>query len=564
MNADKNIEIMTSVCSSSSDSEYEHDTACLQSRKLNVLLQIFIRDNVNTPRKVETVVRCAINYCKGISCVPLWNWRNEFEIMKREEFANLYSKYIKSNDDKWCDYNIKKLYQIALKYDNENEDCKKLYYEEFPQENKQLKKQMKEEEDEENQRKYESMKEDFEETHFKCADQFYQIYENKLRPYSKQGFCTKYEDFRINDDTSFLDKWLKDSTKRQYQKIDFVPPPNKCTDNTFNTWDLVEKFNDEINDTVNTQIFYDFFKCLCGKEEEVYDYLIKYLAHLLKYPAIKPHTALFFTGSQGGGKDTLSLIIKKLIGKETVMVDTNPDNVFGNFNWRRMNKLVVCLQETDNIKSYSNKIKDLITCETATLADKCVKGIDVNDFTRLFIFSNDENIIKIEPSDRRFVVIKTWDFYHNPNEQMFNELYDAINNTDMINKLRHELQSYNIDKDFKFEKNRPITEIYQDLKEVNTPSIIQWAWDLTSFKDECSISSTELCTHYNAWCKDRYDNSKDTTTKSFGLNLKKYFCINKVWVGFEWKRFNAGIKYKINTETLKSLIEDKYGYIGEI
>lgn len=562
----------SSVCSFSSESqypcesdpEYEHDTVHYKTKVLRILLQTFIRDNINTPRKVETVVRCAINYFRGGSCVPLWNWRNEFEIMKKEEFANLYSIYIKSNDDKWNDYNIKKLYEIALKYDNENEDCKTMYYQEFPKENKQLKKQMKDEEEEENQCKYESMKEDFEENHFKCRDQFYHIYENELTIYSKQGFCTKYEDFRINDDISFLDKWLKDSTKRQYQKIDFLPPPLECRNDTFNTWDIKENFDEQINDELDTSVFYEFFNYLCLKEENVYEYLIKYLAHALQYPAIKPEVALFFTSAHGSGKDTFELLLELLFSKTLVLLENDPEHVFGKYNLRRMHKLIVILQESDNIKSYSSKIKDVVTCKNATLANKNVNSIQVRDFTRLIIFSNKENIIYIEPEDRRFVVIKPWNFHKDKNPEFFDKLHKAIKNPQMINKLRHELMSYDIKPDFKFGLNRPTTEIYKDLKEVNTPSIIQWAWDLTQLGDNEELSSTQLCTHYNEWCKDKYnDNTGNTGVKSFGLNLKKYFCINKEWIGFEWKKSSC-IKYKINTKTLKSLIEDTYDYTGEI
>jgi len=613
--------------------DFENDENTHEYETLFVLLNKFIKDNINTELKIDTVVRCAINYCHKQACVPLWEWRNEFEIMKREEFAKLYQKYINYNDDKWNEYNLKKLYKIALKFDNEDEQCKIIYYQQFPEENREFKKELKEErreeqdrikeekrikkqerreeqdrireeqdkiregkqrerqerweeqdrireeklrekerekerkEDEkiEKERKYEDMKDDFEEIHFKCGDQFYKIFENKLQAYSKQSFCTVYQDYRIDEKKSFLDMWLNDPDKRQYDKIDFVPPPIKCKSSTFNTWDLTEGFDDlVINSQVNTQIFYDFFKYICCKQDDVYEYVIKYISHLLQYPAIKPQVGLFFTGSQGGGKDTLALIIKKLIGIENVLIECDPDNVFGKFNWRRMNKLVVCLQETDNIKSYAGKIKDLITCETTTLSDKCVKGIDVNDFTRLLIFSNHENIINVEPTDRRFVIIKTWDFHHDPQTNFFNELYQAINNDDMINKLRHELLSYNINKDFNFQKNRPITEIYKDLKQINTPSIVRWAWDITQLHEVNELSSSELCNHYNNWCKTAFENSKEVNVKSFGLNLKKYFCINNEWRGFEKKLTNKSSIYCIQKETLKSIIEDKYGYIGEI
>ena len=76
--------------------------------------------------------------------------------------------------------------------------------------------------------------------------------------------------------------WFIDSNIREYDKIDFVPPPIKSKSNIFNTWNLIEQFDDyEIDEELDTGIFHTFFKHLCGKEDNVYEYFIKYIAHLL-------------------------------------------------------------------------------------------------------------------------------------------------------------------------------------------------------------------------------------------------------------------------------------------
>ena len=594
--------------SSMSDTDEENTLAdrTNEHKILTVLLMMFIRDNINTPQKVDKIVRCAINYCRGQACIPLHTWRNEFEIMKKDQFADIYTKYIHAGKDlQYHDYNLKKLFEMAIRFDNEDEHCKELFYQEFPELNREYRKQIKEqkrqEEDTlreqkknekerrreekqnekerlrqekeeakeevelEKQRKYEDMKDDFEEYNFKCNDQFYTIDEGKLQIYNKQGFTTKYQNYRIDKKISFLDYWLIDANIREYRCIDFVPPPLKCKSDTFNTWDLKEVFDDDmINDEVDSSIFYTFFKYVCGNDEVVYEYFIKYFAHMLQFPAIKPQSALFFTGSHGGGKDTLILILKKLMGVQSVMVEVDPENVFGKFNLRRMNKLLVCLQESESLKHYNAKIKDLITCEIATLADKGIKSNPVNDFTRLIIFSNEENIIKIEPSDRRFVIIKTYDFHYDPKPELFSELYKAINDPECIIKLRNELLNYSVEQDYHFQRNRPITEIYKDLKEANTPSIIRWAWELTNIDSEEITTITNLCASYNEWCKQTFEGSNSINVKSFGLNLKKFFNKNGQWIGFEKIRRNTGIKYKVNPPQLKDIIENTYGYVGEI
>ena len=249
---------------SDTDSEIMHDITTDEYKTLTVLLMMFIKDNINTPQKVDKIVRCAINYCRGQACMPLWNWRNEFEIMKKDPFGDIYTKYIHAGkDSQYHDYNLKKLFEMAIRFDNEDEHCKELFYQEFPELNREYRKQIKEqkrqEEDSireqkknekervhqekqnekdrlkeekqlekerlkeekeeaelEKQRKYEDMKDDFEEYNFKCNDQFYTIDEGKLQIYYKQGFTTKYQNYRIDKKISFLDYWLIDPNIREY------------------------------------------------------------------------------------------------------------------------------------------------------------------------------------------------------------------------------------------------------------------------------------------------------------------------------------------------------------
>jgi len=532
-------------------------------RILRALLQLFIKDNVNTKFKIEMVVRCARNYAKNEAQNPLWEWNNEFEVIKSKELAEIYKKYSNTQDPQWQKYNLKKLFNIALTYDNEESQCRRLYYEIFPEEDP-VKREVKEAHDE----LYNEMKDTFEINHFKCNDIFYEIQKSKLISYSRQGFMTKFEDYRLNEKVSFLDIWLKDPDKRVYRGVDFIPPPLIGDNDIFNTWELVkiEPDTEEEEDTdedLDTSVFYEFFMYLSLKDKDTYEYILKYFSHLIKYPAIKPHVSLFFTGAQGGGKDTLTLILRKLIGYSSVMMESDPENVLGKFNWGRMNKLVVCLQETENIKAYANKIKDLITCQIASIADKGVKKIEITDYTRLIIFSNEENIIKIEPTDRRFVVIKTWNFKADPQPIFFEKLYKAIENKKMISKFRKELNSYEIEQNFSFQSSRPITEIYTDLKEVNTPNVIKWAWDLCINEENINIKSIELCAFFNEWCKRNWTDSRDTNVKAFGLNIKKFFYINNEWKGFDKKRSNLGQTYNINTRELKKFIEQHYNYIGE-
>ena len=412
--------------------------------------------------------------------------------------------------------------------------------------------------------KYKELKEVFEENYFKCSDNYVKVCGNSLSPFNKSSFCTIHEDLYYDDSNQhlFLPRWLKDPTKRCYDRIDFLPNGNEP--GVFNTWDIVRREDHVLTALADTKDLHELVLKVCGNEHENYEYFMKYLAHLIQFPERKPEVCIFFTSAQGSGKDTLINLIKLLSGEACVAFENDPDRIFGKFNMNsRQNKLVVCLQEADNIKSYSGKIKDLITCQQTTLEQKNVRSFSIKDYTRLFILSNNENIIKIEPDDRRFVVFKSWNFRFAPDPEFFKRVYKCMDDPNCVQTFLEELRNIPVEKNYNFQQHRPQTEIYQNLKELNTPAIIKWAYTLID-TDTDKMSTTNLCDSYNDYCNMTYESSTRVSPKSFGHSLRKYFYINNNWTGFEKQRSNQSKGFHIKKEALKNIIENIYNYTEEL
>ena len=355
-------------------------------------------------------------------------------------------------------------------------------------------------------------------------------------------------------------------TIRTYSRIDFLPKDD--IDGGFNMWDMAYREDHEITENVNTEDLHQLILKITGNKQENYNFLINYLAHMVQFPEKKPEVAIFFTSAQGSGKDTLIQLIKLLLGENLLAFENDPERVFGKFNMgTRQNKLVVVLQEADNIKNYSGKIKDLITCKETTLEQKNVRSFTIKDYTRLFLLSNKDNILPIEPDDRRFVVFKPYDFSYDPDMDFFTRVYKCLDNPNCIQQFINELRSYNIDKYYNFQSNRPHTEIYNSLKQANTPSIIKWLHELVEdikFQPIERIETKTLINKYNDYCAENYENSNRIKPQSFGLAIRKYFNKNDKWVGIEPKKSNSKRIYQIDKEELKDIIENKYNYVGDI
>jgi len=525
--------------------------------KLNVyrdLLMLYIKDNYRADKN---------NILTATECIKIENTVLAFiktQLGKKgvKIYASWYMKFYECNDIKICedvyedaekDKSIKHdfLMKLAKPYDTDNSLDKYKTEEDILEE------------------QYQEMKLEFEKTHFKCKDNYYIIENNSLSPYNKTSFINIYEDKYIDEENEylFITKWIKDPVKRSYSRIDFLP--NGSEEGVFNMWDIVRKEDHEITEDVNTEDLHELVFKVCGNKEENYDYFMKYLAHLIQYPEKKPEVCIFFTSEQGSGKDTVIELITKLIGNVLIGFENDPERIFGKFNMgTRQNKLVVVLQEADNIKSYAGKIKDLITCKQTTLEQKNVRSFTIKDYTRLLILSNNENIIKIEPGDRRFVVFKCYNFKFDPDPDFFTNVIECINNPNCIQKFLEELRTLDVSKDFNFQLNRPHTEIYNNLKEANTPAIIKWVWELTENKKIDKISPSKMCEMFNDYCAETYEQSNRVNPKSFGLMLGKYFYINDEWIGFEKTRSHGNNYYQIRKEELKDIIENHYKYIGEV
>jgi len=504
----------------------------------------YIKDaNIGTSPDIEYVVIQTLVNIMGDSGLEIFTeWSVKYHYSRADFCEMIYKKYKKQKHSKdFMGYDF--LLTIAKKFDEEG-NLVEFYTEEDY---------------------YNDHKRDFEKSNFKCQDTFYNILSNNsLKGFSKQSFCTMYQNKYYYERKRFIDRWLDDPNMRSYESIDFLP--NGSKDGVFNTWDLIEVEDHEITDpTVSTYYIHELLKKLCENTQEGYDFFIKYLAHLIQYPDRKPEVGIFFSSAQGSGKDSLIKLIQKLIGKTCVAFESDPEKVFGKYNMdTRSNKLVVALQEADNIKQYNSRIKDLITCETTTIEQKHIKSMVIRDYTRLIVLSNNDNIIKIEPDDRRWVMFKCYNFHVDPDQDFWKNVLIDVKNMDVVLKFRKELLSINIDRDYNFQLNRPFTEFYSNMKSINIPTIIRFMHQIIMPIGEDKYPTSNLCEYYNEWLKEQFETSSKVNSQSFGMQIKKYFYINKIWYGIEPFKSGSVRCYRINQSTIKTFIEDKYHYVGEI
>lgn len=144
---------------------------------------------------------------------------------------------------------------------------------------------------------------------------------------------------------------------------------------------------------------------LCNGEMEVYDYTIKWLAHLAQRPETKIGTSLVFVGPEGTGKDIIFCSLLKTLFGPHFLRTSDVQDLVGRFNSQIEGKIACVYDEADNILGNSaSKMKALITDELTRIEFKGVDLYYAQNFLNFIICTNkiDEKFIEVGPSSRRY------------------------------------------------------------------------------------------------------------------------------------------------------------------
>jgi hypothetical protein len=367
-----------------------------------------------------------------------------------------------------------------------------------------------EKEDEKANAIYYKRKEYFELFHAKIIEPplFLRKGSKKVDFYSHNAFVKLY--CNLN---GFIGEWIKDSFMKTYEYVDFLPPPRYCPPTTFNLFQGLAGDDIKVDESLvdeKVAIFIKQFWLLCGKDDKGLEYVLNYLAHIIQKTGELPRTSIVFKSKQGTGKNVAwEMFANKLLGERYLLVSSKMDDVLGRFPLINQ-KLLVILDETNSTTAFSNsdQIKSYITSETLTYEKKGVDGITILNTGRMIFFTNNDNSVKIESSDRRFSVFECADDHRN-DEKYFKALIKAYNEDWMF--LFHFLKTRDIS-NFNPTNDRVFTKIYKELQLNSTHNVAkyivskhsEWERDDTHIlvNKEPLFKSNWFYIDYKMWCKD--------------------------------------------------------------
>ena len=388
---------------------------------------------------------------------------------------------------------------------------------------------------------FREMATNFELTHAKIINReiFIKEEDNIITCMTRKHLVTAYEHlvFEYNKDDirvqgNFISKWVKNNPiMRCYTDIGIYPNNSKCPKNIYNMWrpfdmELVNDYEEKLDELA---VILNHIKILCGNDEVVSDYFIKWIAQMIQYPEVKTICPTLIS-KEGSGKGTLLLLIEKMIGSSKYFETTDPlRDVWGNFNGRMANKFLVNLNEMSKKDTLEcqGKIKGLITDGKLTINNKGMNQYEIQSYHRFIITTNNEDPITTKSDDRRNLVIRTSDELKG-NDEYFKKFYKMMDDVNVVKTFYEYLKNIPDMENFR-EIPIPQTEHQNDMKDMNMDIEERWLRDMVqNHEKDFVMSNPESLKKFMDFCNDNGIDYKTNAIK-LGMKIKRLLgdCIQK-------------------------------------
>jgi len=169
----------------------------------------------------------------------------------------------------------------------------------------------------------------------------------------------------------------------------------------------------------------------CNDQQELFDYVTKWLAHLVQRPYKTGIALVVYLCKQGTGKSILAeWFANNVIGIGNRTLAKNMGDLLSRFDGNLENKIVTILDEVGEHSSMWNDeamLKSLITRTDYEVELKGQEKRSVKDFNNYIFTTNCEMPIKVEGTDQHYCVLQCSDKYIGKYNEYFKPLIEQMN-----------------------------------------------------------------------------------------------------------------------------------------
>lgn len=317
-------------------------------------------------------------------------------------------------------------------------------------------------------------------------------------------------------DKGYLEYIMENRLIDCYEKIDFYPYlRSKGEDPLTNTGSFniftgfpLENEKIELEDRfLNSHFYKHMLKYVCNNDKEEFHRLLEDWGDGIQDPSKIKGPSHVFYGEQGVGKGCIIYFLTKMVGYKHCYVCINIDTYFQKHNFDVLYCLYKFFEElAEKGKAFSNhnRLKGEQTSDSERAEPKGIDPFYVLHCAAYYYFTNNENSMFVEGSDRR-------GNFHKINNEMANNIKYFGPIWDELRDTKFQSSAFNYLANLKYNKEDVMTSYttqYKfDQKLSNAPNGIKFLIDfIQNNYNECidkdhKIQSTNFIKSYKDWCK---------------------------------------------------------------
>jgi len=403
---------------------------------------------------------------------------------------------------------------------------------------------------------YAKMKADFEKRNFLIGSTFNRITMDGIRQEMKKAEASVvYANMRVEkmnprtmemQEVSFLDEWIQDKERRDYERCDFIPNMAKCPPNVFNLFKgfaIEEVYRKEIEQggEIDEKEMLELIepireqnRMLCGGDASYYE---KWEANIIQNPDIKSDVSLLFRDKggllyEGGGTGKnikMDWFGRKIIGDDYYLCVDDNNDLYRSFNSIFEGKIFVFVEEAAGKANHNNAdtLKSKISKKRSMVKKKNAVEYEVNDFARWGFGTNNENPLPTKQGDRRMGVFDVNPLHRN-DKSYFDALTKAMDTPRVQCAYYQYLKTMDVwHTPIEFQINRPITEAYIDVRQINAPAHMKWLrYELRRGTLPEEAGARELFGRFQSWYSQSYNCERGSVPikeTAFCIQIKEAF-----------------------------------------
>lgn len=327
-----------------------------------------------------------------------------------------------------------------------------------------------------------------------------------------------------DDPNLFIKRWIKDPSRRFIRRLVYKHQEDCEADEaslfTGFAYDALEG-----DDTDAVPLFRNILNACSGDEEPVADYVLRYLAHIIQKPFEQPGTAVIFTShTHGTGKDTLLNLMRRIIGRHSKHYSSETQ-FWDRHDTGKEGALLIHLEEAGARanKAKCGELKALVTADSLDMNPKGVRAYSVPNVARIMMTTNEPDPVKLEESDRRFVIIRPSDRLHALGIPWWATIQDQLNSSAFLHTVGRYLET--VDLTGWNPRVIPMTETKAEIAEMSKPQAQLFLEDyIQHITDTTELNAAGVYREYKDWFRDQSMDPRFmiSTPNSLGMYMSRY------------------------------------------